>query len=275
MTEASAAVSAHYTTGGLLERIRAGLQRAGIDPDRAGYEDLKPIDEFHIGGAEATEALLEQAPLDAGMALLDIGSGIGGSARLIAGRTGCDVTGLDLTEEFVATATALTGTAGLSDRVRFRVGSALDMPFADDSFDAASMLHVGMNIADKSGLMAEAARVLRPGGHFLVYEVMRTGEGALSFPLPWSGTPGTSWVAAPQEYRDAARAAGFEIAAERERRDYALDFFARMQARMAEGAPPLGPHLIVGETYREKIANMVTNIRAGRIAPVEMILRLL
>jgi SAM-dependent methyltransferase len=267
-------VARHYGTGGLLDRIRAGLRQAGIDPDRARPADLKPVDEFHIGGAAATEALIDQAQLRRGMRVLDIGCGIGGTARLIAERAAAEMTGIDLTDEFVRTASALSATVGLGDRTRFRTGSALDMPFGDDSFDAALLLHVGMNIADKRALMAEAARVLRPGAPFLLYEVMRTGEGELDFPVPWASTPATSFVATPAQYREAAQAAGFEVAHERERRGFALDFFARMQARIAEsGPPPLGIHLFMGATAREKIANMVANIQAGRIAPVEMILR--
>ena len=267
-------VSRHYGTGGLLDRIREGLRQAGTDPDRATAADLRPVDEFHIGGVAATEALLEQVSIRPGMHVLDIGCGIGGTARLIAERFGTSVTGIDLTEEFVAAARALSETVGLADRVAFRQGSALDMPFADDSFDLATLIHVGMNIPDKARLAAEAARVLRPGGHFVVYDVMRTGEGELEFPVPWARTPATSFVGTPADYRTAALAAGFEIAGERKRRAFALDFFAKMQARMAEKGPsPLGIHLFMGETARAKIANMVANIEAGRIAPVEMILR--
>jgi SAM-dependent methyltransferase len=269
-------VSRHYGRGGLFDRIRAGLAQAGVDPDHPAAADLKPVDEFHIGGVAATEELLAQIPVRPGMAVLDIGSGIGGTARFLAERTGARVTGLDLTPEFVATATELSRMVGLDDRVAFRQGSALEMPFPDDSFDLGTLLHVGMNIPDKPRLMAEAARVLRPGAHFVVYDVMRVGEEELDYPVPWARTSETSFVGTPDDYRAVATAAGFEIASERNRRDYALDFFQKMQARFAEsGPPPLGIHLFMGEDMRQAmIGNMVANVCAGRIAPVEMILRL-
>lgn len=271
----SSQVAQHYTTGNLLERIRQGPERAGVDPNHPRPADLKPVDEFHIGGAAATEDQLDHVTLTSGMAVLDIGSGIGGAARMIAERHDCHVTGLDLTDEFVETATALSAGCGLADRTTFRVGSALSMPFADESFDAALLLHVGMNIPDKSRLMAEAARVLRPGASFLVYEVMLTGDPDLQFPVPWAGDPANSFLAAPADYRGAARSAGFELVKERDRRDFALDFFRKVQARVAEsGPPPLGIHLFMGDTARQKITNMIVNIEAGRIAPVEMILQL-
>ena len=269
-------VARHYTTGSLLERIRQGLAAMGCDPDRPGLDDLKPVDEFHIGGVEATRDLLAQISLDAASSLLDIGSGLGGPARFIASTIGCHVTGIDLTEEFVTTARALSEMTGLADRTSFTTGSALDLPFAAASFDAATLIHVGMNLPDKPALFAGVARVLRPGGVFAIYDVMRTGPGDLAYPVPWAETPATDFSVPPEAYRVAAGAAGFTIAAERGRRAFALDFFRARQAEAAgqDAPPPLGIHLLIGATGPEKMRNMMSNIEAGAIAPVEMICRL-
>ncbi len=267
-------VARHYATSGLLDRIVAGLGELGVEPDAAKPEDLRPIDEFHIGGFAATEALVGQLDLPKGARILDFGSGVGGPARHFAALTTGEVDGVDLTEEFVETAAALTAMTGVG-RVRFHVGSALATPFDDASFDAAFLMHVGMNIADKPALMREAARVLKPGGVFAVYDVMRTGPGDLVHPLPWAKRPETSFVAPPADYRAAAEAAGFAVEAERARRDFALEFFAKQAAilRAKSGPPPLGLHLVMGPEAPQMIANMVASIEAGRIAPVELILR--
>ncbi|MBV5325011.1 MAG: class I SAM-dependent methyltransferase, partial [Rhodospirillaceae bacterium] len=79
---------------------------------------------------------------------------------------GCRVTGIDLTPDFVAVAQTLTQRCGLADLVSFHLGSALALPFGVGSFDAATLIHVGMNIEDKASLFAEARRVLKPGGRF-------------------------------------------------------------------------------------------------------------
>ena len=208
-------VSGHYSTGGLLDRIKEGLAAAGIDPENPSPEDLKPVDEFHIGGVEATDAVLDQMAIDKGMSVLDIGSGIGGTARHIATRTGANVTGIDLTAEFVETATALSAMSGLSDRTRFEVGSALDLPFDDRTFDHATLIHVGMNIPDKARLMAEAARVVRPGGLFAIYDIMATGDEAIAFPVPWASSAEGSFLAPLDAYRNAATAAGLRARASR------------------------------------------------------------
>lgn len=269
-------VARHYTSGNLLERIRQGLAAMGCDPDNPGLDDLKPVDEFHIGGVEATRDLLAQIGLGPAAALLDIGSGLGGPARFIASSTGCHVTGIDLTEEFVATARALSGLTGLGDRTSFVTGSALDLPFAAASFDAATLIHVGMNLPDKLALFKGVARVLRAGGAFAVYDVMRVGPGDLAYPVPWAETAATDFSVPPEAYRAAAEAAGFTIAAERGRCSFALDFFRARQADVAArgGLPPLGIHLLTGVTGPQKMRNMMNNIEAGMVAPVEMICRL-
>ncbi len=251
-------VAGHYTHGALAEAIRAALVASGKDLDHVTPQDLAPVDQFHIGGGEATAALFAQiAP-----------------ARHLALAYGCQVTGIDLTAEYVEVAGELARMVGLDGQVSFRQGSALALPFPDASFDGASLMHVGMNIADKAALFAGVHRVLRPGGTFAIYDVMRTGDAAFAFPLPWAATEATSFVATPDAYRTALAAAGFTVLAERARADFALEFFRAMQARLAaQGRSPLGLHILFGEDAAQKSANMIRNLEHGLIAPTEMIAR--
>ena len=268
-------VADHYTTGALTERVKQALRDLGIDPDRATADDLKACDEFHTGGVAATDLLVEGLSVTATTRVLDIGAGIGGPARYFANRYGCHATGIDLTQEFVDTASDLSAMVGLSDQTAFRQGSALDLPFDADRFDLALLLHVGMNIEDKTTLFAEAARVLAPGGAFLVFDVMRAGDPSeLLFPLPWSSVAETSFVVPPADYKDAARAAGLELTEERDMTEFAKDFFDQVFAGIAKDGPsPLGIHLMMGETAGEKIKNYVANLDAGRIAPTAVFFR--
>ena len=274
MTKKSA-VADHYTHGALLDAIRTGLTALGKTPDTVSIDDLGPIDEFHIGGRVASEEFLSQLPLDENAHVLDVGCGLGGGARFAATRFGCQVSGIDLTPECIATGQALCAWVGLENRVHLRQASALDMPFENDQFDAAYMMHVGMNIPGKADLFAEVARVLKPGAQFGVYDVMRTGDGDMTFPVPWAATGATSALASPPEYISALESAGFEVATPRNRRDFALQFFAALSAKVnaAGGPPPLGLHVLMGEDRIEMVKNMVKNISAERIAPVEMIAR--
>lgn len=268
-------VSQHYTHGDLVAAIRRGIEALGKTTDSVTVDDLAPVDEFHIGGRRASEDFLDQLELDGDRHALDIGCGLGGAARFAASRYGCQVTGIDLTPEYVETANEVCGWVGLAGRVRAQQGSALALPFADGSFDRAYMLHVGMNIADKAKLCSEVGRVLKGGSLFGIYDVMLTGDGELTYPVPWATTPSSSAVAPPGEYRDALEKAGFTVVAERNRREFALAFFDQLRARTAAagGPPPLGLHILMGRNTPEKVQNMIANIASGKIAPVELIAR--
>ena len=148
------------------------------------------------------------------------------------------------------------------------------MPFEDARFDGAYMMHVGMNIADKTRLFAQVHRVLRPGAVFGVYDVMRERAGDLAFPVPWAGDASTSHLATREGYRQALSAAGFEWVDERDGRDVARDFFQALRTRMASGpAPALGLHLVMKDNAPAKIRNMIANFEGGLITPVEIIVR--
>ncbi len=123
MDRLNARIARHYSSGELLERFRHGLRRMGANPEALTYDDVAGGDEFHVGGAEATEALLDQLAIGTDMHVLDIGAGVGGVARRVARRCGCRVTGVDITSEFVETAEALTAMVGMEGPVGFLVGS--------------------------------------------------------------------------------------------------------------------------------------------------------
>ena len=268
-------VAGHYTHGDLERALLEALRRAGKDPEHLSLDDLAPADEFHIGGRAATIEFAQQLDLKPGQRLLDVGSGLGGPARYVAHAHGCLVTGIDLTDEYVRTARALSARVGLADKVTFVQGSALDMPFPAGSFDGAYMLHVGMNIEDKAALFGQVRRVLKPGGFFGIYDIMRTSAGDIAYPVPWARTADSSFVAESGTYRRLLSQTGFAVGGERSRRDFAIEFFRRIRARTAEsGPPPVGLHIAMGDDFADKTANMIANLERGVLSPIEMISRL-
>lgn len=266
-------VAGHYTQGNLLDAIEAGVERLGKSTDTVTVDDLVPVDEFHIGGRAATESLFAEVDITPDDHVLDVGCGLGGASRFVAKRYGCRVTGVDLTQEYVEAGSELCRWVGLADRITLERGNATALTYADAAFDKAYMLHVGMNIADKQRLTAELHRVLRPGGVLAIYDVMRVDDGDLLFPVPWATTDEESAVGSPEEYREALRAAGFSVTVERNRHDFAMDFFANLQTATAdgEGPPPLGLHVLMGQTGPVKIKNMIANISRNLVAPVEIV----
>jgi SAM-dependent methyltransferase len=168
-------VSSHYRHGALTETIRSALASVGKSPASLTIDDLAPVDEFHIGGRRASEDFIDQLGFTAQTHVFDVGCGLGGPARFVTKRYGSRVTGIDLTPEYVETGNALSTWVGLHDRISLHQGSALAMPFTEDTFDGAYMLHVGMNIENKEQLAAEVLRVLRPGALFGIYDVNTAG----------------------------------------------------------------------------------------------------
>ena len=268
-------VANHYTRGDLLSAIRAGVEKLGKTPETVTIEDLAPVDEFHIGGRMATRSFLDQIGIRPEDHVLDVGCGIGGASRFAARTYGCQVTGMDLTEEYVETGNTLCSWLGLENRVKLSQGNALAMNLPDATVDKAFMLHVGMNIPDKASLAMEVWRVLRPGGVFGIYDIMEVDGDQLKYPVPWATVAKASSLASPANYKHSLMAAGFQIVSERDRREFALDFFERLKANsaLADGPPPLGLHILMGKEAPTKVQNMIENVSRNRVAPIELIAR--
>lgn len=268
-------ISQHYTHGTLLESIQAGVKQLGKSVDSVTLDDFAPVDEFHIGGRPATEHLITQLGLTTDTHVLDVGCGLGGPARFVADTYGCRVTGIDLTDEYIKTGQAINGWVGLNEQIALQQGSALELPFAAESFDSAYMIHVGMNIAEKAALFRSVRQVLRSSALFGVYDVMRVSDGDVGYPVPWADNESLSTMGTPQAYEEALRTAGFEIVTVNDRRDYALDFFEAMRSKAAADStpPPLGLHVLMAASTPVKVKNMIDNLMAGLIAPVEIIAR--
>jgi ubiquinone/menaquinone biosynthesis C-methylase UbiE len=210
--------------------------------------------------------------LKPGMHVLDVGCGVGGPARYFAAEHGVRVTGIDLTEEFVRTATSLTKLVHLESGAKFEQGSALAMPFAAGSFDAAYMFHVGMNIADKNALFQDVARVLKSGAHFSIYDLLRISDEPILYPVPWAQSGETSFVVKLEGYRKALEATGFEVVHERGRREFGIEFFERNIARAAQGGPPIvGLQLLMGEKAPLMMQNVLAGLKRGIFEPVELV----
>src|SRR5215207_1807134 len=128
-------------------------------------------DSYHPGGPALTRHLADRLGLRAGDRVLDVASGRGASALLLAAEYGVDVTGVDLSEANVALAAGAVQGAGLDARARFRVGDAERLPVQARSVDAVVCECAFCTFPDKATAAAELARVLRSGGRLGITDV--------------------------------------------------------------------------------------------------------
>jgi SAM-dependent methyltransferase len=115
--------------------------------------------------------------------VLDLGCGTGLVARAIAGHSGFtgSVAGIDLSPHLVAAATRLAGEEGVAQRITFQRGDVRKLPFADAAFDAVVAHTLISHVPGPQAVLAEAARVLKPGGTLAVFD----GDyGSLTFDQP-------------------------------------------------------------------------------------------
>jgi SAM-dependent methyltransferase len=270
MDNAPESVEKHYGRGRILDSILTSLRQMGKDPDHLQPEDLAPVDEFHVRGREATVELAGRGALRPGLRVLDIGCGLGGSARYLAAEQGCRVTGIDLTQEYVDVANALAKLVGLADRTRFQQANALALPFKDASFDIAWTQHVQMNIADKAAFYREIGRVTAPSGRFLFHDIFAGDGGPIHFPVPWAEDASISFLASPSQVKTLLADSGFVVRDWVDTTERSLEWTLGVIERIkASGVPPLGPHLLMGATAKAKIESVVRNVREGRIVFVQ------
>jgi SAM-dependent methyltransferase len=257
-----------YATGHARSDIERALTAAGKDIHTLDPPELAMLEDFHSLGRLATAALLDLAQVSAGDRVLDAGTGIGGTARLIAAERGARVTAVDLTPEYCDIARWLNDAVGLGDMIEVLTADVTELPFGDGSFDVVLSQHVQMNVADKARLYAEARRVLAPGGRLALWDVTAGPGGPPHFPVPWATSPEQSHLVTPERLAELLREAGFATTHWNELTATAPD---AMRGFLAGDPPPLGLHVFVPD-FRAKAANLVRNLAENRTRLIQAVL---
>ena len=258
----------------LEQRILEGLKASGCNLDDLSCDDLAPIDHFHIRGKPASLELARLAGIQSGLKVLDVGGGIGGSARMLANEFGCQVTVLDITQVFCDIGTMLTARTGLKDRVDFQQGDAMTLPFPDNSFDIVWTQHSSMNIPDKPRMYQEVRRVLNADGRLAMYEIMAGAVTPVLFPVPFAADDALSFLLPPNEVCSIIEKSGFNKIKWQDVTTLSMkwytDNFSGFSDRAANRTPlpSLGLHLLFGDHVYEIMRNFIPNLEENRMTVI-------
>ncbi len=212
------------------EDIRKNYSKVGTNLIEQLYGD----DFLSLSGAESSDALIAAAGIGPDTRVLDVGCGVGGPALYLAEKTGCHVTGIDLMEWQAEEAANRAAARGLSGRTVFHAGDACALPFPDASFDVVWSQDAWCHAPDKPQVIAEAARVVKPGGHIVFTDWVALGDMEPDYLAAIHSAVSAPNFATPGKYREWLEAQGCTVL-------YSEDISARFAAR-----------------YRTMIANLNT-----------------
>ena len=160
-----------------VERVYDDLRHAGIgDDDSLTVEALSAFDQYHYFGAEAVHEAIRALNIGPHSRVLDVGSGLGGPARVMAACSGCRVTALELQADLDRVGQSLTARCGLAGNVDHVCGDVLETALAPGGHDAVVSWLALYHIADPARLFARLADAVAPGGGLYVEDFHRLGD---------------------------------------------------------------------------------------------------
>jgi arsenite methyltransferase len=199
-----------------------------------GWLPLILGESYHPGGAELTRVLAHELGLRRGERVLDVASGPGSTALLLAREFGVTVEGVDLAEGAVHRAGERAAREGLDAVVRFSVGDAERLPVEDGSVDAVICECALCTFPDKRGAVSEFARVLRPGGRIGIADIVLDPERLDPALRSLAGHVACLADARPLEaYQAIIEAAGFRVIHVEEHPESLARLIERIRAALA------------------------------------------
>jgi len=254
-----------YHTPGLYEDILKRLEEQEINMDSVSREDIAGVDEFHVRGAEVSRELASQIKLD-NTRVLDVGCGIGGPSRMLADEYNCQVTGIDLNQEYIRTAKGLSELLGLQDKTDFIRSNALELPFENGHFDVVWTQHVQMNISHKLKFYSEIERVLTEHGTFIYYDIFRTESGEVNFPVPWADDASKSFLGTTSNMDDILESLCFKSILTSDQTYEGILFLQELFEKLKMNGPPkLGLNVLMGSSTKEKLVNILKGLEEKQI----------
>ncbi len=223
-------MSDHYDKAG-VDRLYAAIWGPNIHYGVYASGD-ETIDE---AAQAATERMAQALAPSAETRLLEVGCGYGTTAHFLAAHHGCEVVATNVSKLQLERCARHLDDPAVRDRLRFEPADFHDLPYADASFDVWWCQEAMVHAADKAKVVAEAFRVLRPGGkavvsdHMFWHERLTPDELAM-VQARYAGTR----LASPADYRAMLEAAGFRVAAHHDWQAHAATHRRKVLVKLAE-----------------------------------------
>ncbi|HKK80115.1 MAG TPA: methyltransferase domain-containing protein [Phaeodactylibacter sp.] len=194
-----------------VNSVYKALEQQGKAEGPLGLKDLLALghlDQYHYLGAEACYELADALSLDEQHYVYDIGSGVGGTARVLADCSGCQVLGVELQPELCRLSTELTRRVGLAGRVDFKAGNFLDYEW-DEVFDDFVSLLVFLHLPERSTVLDHCYRALKPDGQFFIEDFVALNPFSAEEKSQLRDRVSAVQVSSAAQYQQDLEAAGF------------------------------------------------------------------
>jgi ubiquinone/menaquinone biosynthesis C-methylase UbiE len=154
------------------------------------------------------------------------------------------------------------------------VANALELPFANNHFDAVWTQHAQMNIESKPALYSELVRVLKPGGLLIYHDIFKGEYPEIIYPTPWSEDGAISYLIDHNELVTILQGQNMKEILLQDETEFAIKFFKELlESFLEKGTKPLGLHLVMGADAPIKIRNLLQNLTAGSLQVHQAVFR--
>lgn len=203
-----------YDRSDLVVAMHRRLAHEQLEKGPLEFTQLLPFDQHHYHGVEAVRSAAKWAGLRPDMRVINVGSGLGGPARLLAGEVGCQVLACEIQDDLHRTALELTERCGLSERVHHMAGDFLKMAqhLQRGAYGSVLSWLTVLHFSDRGRFFRLCYGLLQPGGTF--YAADFVAAGALShgeWKVLREEVGCSSMAAGVQAYAAELRDAGFQV----------------------------------------------------------------